>query len=75
MKSPSDQKLLKKFGLHLRRFREARHLSLRQLADEADIDFSAIHRIETGETNTSFLMIYTLAAALNITPAELITIS
>lgn len=46
--------------------REKKGLSLRKLADEADINFVQIHRIEKGETSPSISMIKTIADALGV---------
>jgi transcriptional regulator with XRE-family HTH domain len=72
MNSTRDEKLLKKFGKHLASIRKEKKLSLRKLADIADVDFSQIHRIEKGESNPTLTMIVTLAEALDITIEELI---
>lgn len=37
------------FGIILRRFREERQFTLRELGRLAEIDFAYIHRLETGE--------------------------
>jgi DNA-binding XRE family transcriptional regulator len=73
MNSTRDEKLLKRFGQHLQSIRTAHELSLRELADEADVDFSMIHRIEKGKANPSLTMLVALAKALNMTVAELVT--
>jgi len=52
-----DEKILKRFGKHLEKIRKRRGLSLRRLADNADVDFSQIHRIEKGITNPSLTML------------------
>lgn len=46
--------------------------SLRRLADNADVDFSQIHRIEKGITNPSLTMLLALSEGLGITLEELI---
>ncbi len=72
MNTTRDEKLLKRFGKHLQSIRKEKKLSLRKLADIADVDFSQIHRIEKGETNPSLTMILALAEALNIGADELV---
>lgn len=74
MNSTRDEKLLKRFGQHLQHLREDRKFSLRQLGDEADVDFSMIHRIEKGKTNPSYTMLHALSRALDISIAELVTV-
>ena len=72
MNPAKDEKILKKFGKHLAKIRESKGLSLRSLADNADIDYSQIHRIEKGQTNPSLLMLIALSEGLGITLEELI---
>lgn len=72
MNGPRDEKNLKKFGKHLEKLRNDKKLSLRKLADIADVDFSQIHRIEKGLSNPKLIMILALAEALEITPSELL---
>ena len=50
----------------LQAIREKKGLSLRKLADEADINFTQIHRIEKGETSPSVSLIKTIADALGV---------
>jgi transcriptional regulator with XRE-family HTH domain len=74
MNNTRDAKVLKKFGQHLKSLREKKKLSLRKLADIADVDFSQIHRIENGESNPTFTMLTALANALEISVSELVTL-
>lgn len=72
MNSIRDEKILKKFGKHLEKIRKEKNLSLRKLADNADVDFSQIHRIEKGITNPSLIMLLALSEGLGIPVEELI---
>jgi transcriptional regulator with XRE-family HTH domain len=72
MNSTRDEKILKRFGKHLEKIRTEKGLSLRKLADIADVDFSQIHRIEKGQSNPSLTMLLTISASLEITIEELI---
>jgi transcriptional regulator with XRE-family HTH domain len=67
-----DEKILKAFGKHLNKLRLAQGLSLRKLADNADVDFSQIHRIEKGSTNPSLTMLVALSHGLQISIEELV---
>ena len=73
MNRTRDAKILKKFGKHLEGIRKRKDLSLRKLADIADVDFSQIHRIEKGESNPSLTMLLALAEALNVSINELLS--
>jgi len=68
-----NEQYLKAFGENLRKIREKKDLSQRGLAELAKIDFTQIGRIERGEINTTLSTIYTIAKALEITPAKLLT--
>ena len=72
MNATRDEKILKKFGRHLEKIRKEKKLSLRKLADNADVDFSQIHRIEKGITNPSLTMLLALSEGLSITLEELV---
>ncbi|GAC1598928.1 MAG: hypothetical protein NVS3B8_11450 [Chitinophagaceae bacterium] len=72
MNNTRDEKILKKFGKHLENIRMEKKLSLRKLADNADVDFSQIHRIEKGTSNPTLTMLLALAEGLGITIEELI---
>jgi len=68
----SDKANLKKLGANIKRLREAKNLSLRELSYECDIDNSKISKIEKGHVNITFTTIVQLANALAIHPAELL---
>lgn len=64
--------LLKNFGLHLKKMREDKNISLRVLEQLSGIDYSQIHRIEKGTTAPSLVTMVCLADGLKITLQELI---
>lgn len=66
MNSTRDKKILKAFGENFKNIRIQKEISLRKLADEADVDFSQIHRIEKGESNPTLTMILSLAEGLKV---------
>jgi transcriptional regulator with XRE-family HTH domain len=66
------QKVLQKFGKKLREIRESKGISIRGLADAADIDYSNLNRIENGSTEAGVCMIVTIANALGVEPSELL---
>ena len=65
MAAKSD-KFLKEFGKNLRKLREAKGLSTRQFAYEADISHSSVGRLETGLSNPSLTTLLKIANALEI---------
>ncbi len=68
----SDKGNLKKLGSNIKRLREAKNLSLRELSYACDIDNSKISKIEKGQINITFTTILQLAKALEISPSELL---
>ncbi|HNU47184.1 MAG TPA: helix-turn-helix transcriptional regulator [Bacteroidia bacterium] len=71
----SDKANLKKMGNHIKRLREAKKLSLRELSYACDIDNSKISKIEKGQVNITFTTILQLAKALEIEPSQLLMTS
>lgn len=65
--------LIKQFGENLKKIRNERKLSVRALADLADMDYTNISNIENGQSNPSMTTVIFLAEALKVSPAELIT--
>jgi transcriptional regulator with XRE-family HTH domain len=66
------QELQGKFGIHLKRLREERGLSLRDLASKCDLDSSKISKMENGKTNLQLSSIFELAKGLEVNPKELL---
>lgn len=64
MNNTRDNKLLKRFGKHIRELRVAQNLSQEGLANEAEIPISQIGRIERGEVNPTLSTINALSLAL-----------
>jgi predicted transcriptional regulator len=72
MISTRDEKILKRLGKHLEKIRHSKDLSLRKLADIADVDYSQIHKIEKGKANPTFTMLLAIANGLEISIEELV---
>jgi transcriptional regulator with XRE-family HTH domain len=70
-----QEQIIKSFGENLKRVRLEKELSLRQLAHLADMSHNGIHEIEKGIANPSLTTIITLARALGVEPAALISFS
>ena len=69
MKNPA---LLHEFGEHLRALRKQRGLSQQALADEADISWPTVQRVEAGSQSATLEVLAALAQALNISLKELV---
>lgn len=68
----SDKANLKKLGAQIKKLREAKNLSLRELSYSCDIDNSKISKIEKGQINITFTTILQLAKALEVEPSQLL---
>lgn len=71
----SDKANLKKLGAQIKRLREAKNLSLRELSYACEIDNSKISKIEKGQINITFTTILQLAKALETEPSQLLMTS
>ena len=59
------------FGKRIKELRNMRSLSLRQLAQRCNLDYSDIAKYEKGEVNIQLSTIYELAKGLQIPPRDL----
>ena len=62
---------IKKFGARLRELRIQNGMTMQELADHSDIEYSQISRIERGIISTSLSNVFTIANVLEIAPKEL----
>ena len=72
MDQARQQKILNEFGERLKKLREEKKLSLRALADIAEMDYGNISEIENGKINPSLITIISLAEALEVDPGTLL---
>ncbi|MXV14304.1 helix-turn-helix domain-containing protein [Hufsiella ginkgonis] len=61
-----------RFGVHLRKIREDKGLSLREVADRCDLDNSNISKIENGQFNIQLSKIFELAKGLGVSAKDLL---
>jgi len=66
------EQLQTQFGAHLKRLREAKGLSLMDLAIKIDSDDSYISKIENGKKNIQISTIFQLAKGLDLHPKDLL---
>lgn len=59
------------FGAYVRKLRLAKKMTMKDLAFEADIELSQVHRIEKGKINPTLTTILVLADALQISASKL----
>ncbi|MGI4823587.1 MAG: helix-turn-helix domain-containing protein [Janthinobacterium lividum] len=69
MKNPA---LLLSFGAHLRALRKQRGLSQQSLADEADISWPTVQRVEAGNQSATLEVLAALAKALELSLPDLL---
>lgn len=67
----NKKEILSLFGKRIELLRKDQKLSLRQLAQCCDVDFSDISKIEKGERNIQMTTILELAKGLEVHPKEL----
>ena len=63
---------LKSLGANLRKTREAKGLSLRELSALCTIDHSDIGKMERGETNITILTLIEISKALEVHPKKIL---
>ena len=66
-----NQKFVNEFGLNLRKIRIDKNISMQNLADNLNVEYSQISRIELGKINTSISMAYSIAEVLEIKVKDL----
>ncbi|MDG4652790.1 helix-turn-helix domain-containing protein [Chryseobacterium arthrosphaerae] len=69
--TPEKIAFLKSFGKRIEALRTEKKLSLRQLSQNCDIDYSDISKIEKGLRNIQMSTVLELAKGLDITIKEL----
>ena len=69
----TEEKLKKDFGIHLKKLRMSKNMTLRDLDAASGIDFSTIGKIESGIRNTYLQDLFALAKGLDIDVLDLIT--
>lgn len=61
----SKKNLAFKIGTEIRKIRMKKGLSMIELANEAEIEYKQLSRIELGEINTSVYQLYKISKALH----------
>jgi len=67
-----DDEVLKSIGAKIREFRVNKEISQETLANECEIDYSQVNRMELGKVNFSISNLFRIARALNVDPKELL---
>lgn len=66
MQIQTENIYLKKVGSNLRRLRKEKGLTMEAVANEAEIEYRQLGRIERGEINTTILSLLKIAKVLGI---------
>ncbi|WP_293304090.1 helix-turn-helix domain-containing protein [Pedobacter sp. UBA5917] len=72
MISEKEKEILKKFGAHLKKLKEARNLSYRQFYANSGVNTGDIIKYENGSTAPDIITIKRLAVGLRIHPSQLL---
>lgn len=71
VKASIDKEFIILFGQNLRKIRESKKISMQNLADAINVEYSQISRIERGLINTSIGVAFAISKALEIDIKEL----
>lgn len=72
MANNRDKSVLKAFGENLKKLREAKGLSTREFADIADIAYSQVWTLESGQGDPSLTTLLAIARALDKSLEEIV---
>jgi transcriptional regulator with XRE-family HTH domain len=72
MNNLRDKSTLEHFGAKLKELRLKKGLTLEQLAFEADIELSQVHRVEKGKVNPTLTTLIAIAKGLGVKLSELV---
>jgi transcriptional regulator with XRE-family HTH domain len=72
--SYNKESVAKLIGERVRKLRIENHLTLENLAFNADMDYTQLSRIELGRINTSIFQIHKIAVALGVNTSEILTV-
>lgn len=68
----TKEQVLKQIGLRIRQLREENKLSIQDLADKLDIEYTNVVRIEKGRANFTIGTLVKIANALNVSLCDLL---
>ena len=72
MNNLRNKEILERFGLHVRKIRLEKSMTMEELAFACEVEYSQISRIELGKTNTTLTTLDALAKGLEMTMEELL---
>lgn len=63
---------IKTLATNIRKYRKERGITIEQLANELDVDYSQISRMERGIVNANISIVFDIAKTLGIKPYKLL---
>ncbi|MBC8987559.1 helix-turn-helix transcriptional regulator [Pedobacter sp. N36a] len=70
-KNPRNEKVIKQFGINVRKFRELKGLKMVELAVLCEVEYGTISTIERGLVNCTISTAHSVAKALEVTMDQL----
>lgn len=67
-----DEEVLKQIGEKIREIRMTKQMSQETLANNCDIDYSQVNRMELGKVNFGISYLFRIAQALAVNPKDLL---
>jgi transcriptional regulator with XRE-family HTH domain len=67
-----DDDFLIQVGINIRSLRTKKDISVESLANECEVDYTQINRMELGKVNFSISYLKKVASALNVDPKQLL---
>jgi transcriptional regulator with XRE-family HTH domain len=71
-KQRRNEKAIKTLANNIRKYRQEKNLTIEELANLVDVDYSQISRMERGVVNANVSIIFNIADALQIAPSKLL---
>lgn len=70
-KNPRNEKIIIQFGMNVRKYRNAKGMTMVELAGLCDVEYGAISTIERGLVNCSISTAHALSNALGVSMDQL----
>ena len=67
-----NEKAIKTLADNIRKYRQERNLTIEELANLVEVDYSQISRMERGVVNANITIIFDIANALEVEPSKLL---
>lgn len=71
-KNPRNDKIIAQFGINVRKYRNAKGMTMVELAGLCDVEYGTISTIERGIVNCTISTAYIIAGVLGVTLDQLV---